>query len=219
MDNTELLRQDKAMTYQTDQERFWTEEFGSEYMKRNDSEILKKSCVNQFHEILTRFPQIRSATEFGSNIGNNIEALSQLNKELDLTAIEINPKAAEILRAKNICRVINESILDYTPDHLSDMTFTSGVLIHINPDFLPGFYEKLYATSSKYILLIEYYNPTPVAIDYRGHKDRLFKRDFAGDMMDLYPDLTLEDYGFFYNRDSRYPIGSNTNWFMMKKAG
>ena len=32
----------------------------------------------------------------------------------------------------------------------------------------------------------------------RGHSDRLFKRDFAGEMMDRHPQLQLIDYGFAY---------------------
>ena len=57
-----------------------------------------------------------------------------------------------------------------------------GVLIHINPDMLNNVYEKLYDSSDRYILVAEYYNPTPVNVSYRGYNDRLFKRDFAGEM-------------------------------------
>ena len=36
---------------------------------------------------------------------------------------------------------------------------------------------------------------------YRGHTARLFKRDFAGEMLDRFSDLRLVDYGFRYHRD------------------
>jgi pseudaminic acid biosynthesis-associated methylase len=77
-------------------------------------------------------------------------------------------------------------------------------------------YEKLFAASSKYILIGEYYNPSPVSVTYRGHSDRLFKRDFAGEMLDLYPELRLIDYGFCYKRDRSFPQDDIT-WFLLEK--
>ena len=66
---------------------------------------------------------------------------------------------------------------------------------------LTDVYKKLYTVSTRYILVAEYYNPSPVSINYRGHSDKLFKRDFAGEMLDTFPDLRLVDYGFAYHRD------------------
>jgi spore coat polysaccharide biosynthesis protein SpsF len=81
---------------------------------------------------------------------------------------------------------------------------------------LPIVYQKLYDASSKYILICEYYNPSPVAIPYRGHSDRLFKRDFAGEIIEKFPDLKLINYGFSYRRDSVFPQDDIT-WFLIKK--
>jgi spore coat polysaccharide biosynthesis protein SpsF len=91
-----------------------------------------------------------------------------------------------------------------------------GVLIHINPEMLNTVYEKLYQASKRFILVCEYYNPSPVAIPYRGQTDRLFKRDFAGEMLEKYPDLCLVDYGFSYRRDPAFPQDDIT-WFLMEK--
>jgi spore coat polysaccharide biosynthesis protein SpsF len=66
-------------------------------------------------------------------------------------------------------------------------------------------------------MVCEYYNPTPVSIGYRGHEDRLFKRDFAGELIDLYG-LKLIDYGFIYHRDPVAPQDDAT-WFLMQKPG
>ena len=33
--------------------------------------------------------------------------------------------------------------------------------------------------SKKYILICEYYNPYPISINYRGHKNKLFKNTFV----------------------------------------
>ena len=50
---------------------------------------------------------------------------------------------------------------------------------------------KLCIKIQKYICIVEYYNPTPVEVIYRGHKGKLFKRDFAGEMLDKYRNLKL----------------------------
>jgi pseudaminic acid biosynthesis-associated methylase len=89
------------------------------------------------------------------------------------------------------------------------------VFIHLNPDYLPQAYDRLYAASTRFILVAEYYNPAPVTIPYRGHTDRLFKRDFAGEMLERFP-LTLVDYGFAYRRDPEFPQ-DDIHWFLMEK--
>ena len=71
-------------------------------------------------------------------------------------------------------------------------------------------------SSKKYILICEYYNPSPTTISYRGHSDRLFKRDFAGEMLDKFSDLKLVDYGFSYHRDNSFPQDDIT-WFLLQK--
>jgi hypothetical protein len=43
-----------------------------------------------------------------------------------------------------------------------------------------------------------------------------FKRDFAGEIMDRFPDLRLVDYGFVYHRDPQFPQDDFT-WFLMEK--
>ena len=78
---------------------------------------------------------------------------------------------------------------------------SKGVLIHISPSLLNKTYEKIYELSSQWILIAEYYNPSPVAIDCRGHDNKLFKRDFSGEMLDKFKNLELCDHGFAYHRD------------------
>lgn len=89
-------------------------------------------------------------------------------------------------------------------------------MIHINPEKLDTVYEMLYKYSKKYVMICEYYNPTPVEVNYRGNEGKLFKRDFAGEILDKFPDLKLIDYGFVYHRDANFPQ-DDTNWFLMEK--
>lgn len=127
---------------------------------------------------------VSSVIEFGSNIGLNLHAINSLSQNMDISAIEISQDAVnELNKLEFVKTVYHESFLDIQIDRQRDLSLIKGVLIHINPEFLELIYEKLYKFSSKYIVIAEYYNPTPVTIPYRGNNERLFKRDFAGEML------------------------------------
>lgn len=168
--------------------------------------------------VLSKTDGVHSVLEFGSNIGLNLKAIKRLSPVMNLGAVEINDKAVQILEEDTNLdvKIYHDSILDVAIEEKYDLTFTSGVLIHINPNELKSVYQRLYDASSKYILIAEYYNPTPVEVNYRGFAQRLFKRDFAGEFMDLYPECTLQDYGFVYHRDNNFPMDDVT-WFLMRK--
>ena len=205
------------MTYNTEQEKFWAADFGNEYKDRNTVDKNLPSRLKLFARILERTSDIQEIFEFGANIGNNLHALHALLPNAKLKALEINDEAAAELKANEwITEVYQGSLLEEKFPDSADLSFTSGVLIHINPDSLPKAYEHLYTASRKYILICEYYNPSPVTVPYRGHEGRLFKRDFAGEMLDKYPDLKLIDYGFAYHRDLKFPL-DDLNWFLMEK--
>lgn len=203
--------------YKTEQEGFWAGDFGDEYTSRNRGKKTVASNAALFAKILARTGNVRSIIEFGSNRGLNLIALRQLLPEAELSAVEINAKAVSELRKLKDVKVYPVSILDYAPDFCRDLVLIKGVLIHLNPDSLPGVYELLHKASSRYICVAEYYNPSPVEIKYRGHEGRLFKRDFAGELLDGYDDLRLVDYGFVYHRDPSFPQDDIT-WFLLEKT-
>lgn len=204
--------------YATPQEEFWAGSFGTDYIDRNRSDQLLASNLEFFARALRRAGRVGSCVELGANIGMNLKALKLLYPQIRAQGIEINADAAgqlgELIGAEN---VFHGSIFDWSPSEPVELTLIKGVLIHLNPDMLPAAYDRLYSASSRYVLVCEYYNPAPVAISYRGHSDRLFKRDFAGEMMDRFPDLKLIDYGFAYRRDPAFPQDDIT-WFLMEKA-
>lgn len=111
----------------------------------------------------------------------------------------------------------HQSILEYQPQSQHDFLLIKGVLIHINPEYLDQVYNLLYQSTSKYICVCEYYNPKPVEVTYRGHDDKLFKRDFAGEILDKFTDLNLVDYGFVYHRDNQFPQ-DDTTWFLLERC-
>jgi pseudaminic acid biosynthesis-associated methylase len=203
--------------YKTEQEKFWSNEFGTEYIERNKGEQLLASNLNFFSKALQQAGRIDSCIEFGANIGMNLKALKFLYPSIRLSAIEINENASTILGdfiGKD--NVYNISIFDHKVESKVQLSLIKGVLIHINPNMLQKVYEQLYNSSEKFILIAEYYNPTPVALNYRGHEDRLFKRDFAGEFLDKYLDTELIDYGFSYRRDPAFPQDDIT-WFLIRK--
>jgi spore coat polysaccharide biosynthesis protein SpsF len=211
------LTTENSMTQTTEQEAFWEGDFGDEYTDRNEGLVWVAANTALFGKVLRRTQKVKRVLELGSNIGLNLMALHNLLPTAELSAVEINEKAASELKSRlPEVDVHRKSILDFKPNKTWDLVFTKGVLIHINPDQLPIVYELMHRASARYVLVAEYYNPTPTEITYRGHTGKLFKRDFAGDMLEQFSDLSLIDYGFVYHRDAVFPQDDLT-WFLMEK--
>lgn len=207
------------MTFKTDQEAFWAGEFGDEYSVRNRGEKLLASNLAFFAKALASADKPESCIEFGANVGMNLRALKLLFPGQEQHAVEINAHAAaELGTFLPPTHVHQTSLLDFVPNRGWDLVLIKGVLIHIRPDCLPKIYDALHRAATRYLLVCEYYNPTPVSIPYRGHADRLFKRDFCGEILDCHRDLRLIDYGFAYHRDHDFPQDDIT-WFLMERRG
>ena len=202
----------------SDQEQFWAGDFGDEYIGRNDDRAIVAGNVQLFSQAL-RGIAVRSVLEVGANIGMNLAALKVLYPALDVSAIEINPTAASELASRFPgSRVDSCSITESVIDTQFDLVLSKGVLIHLNPDLLPEVHKRIGEWASRYVIFAEYYNPSPVAIPYRGHDNRLFKRDFAGEFLALHPEFSLRDYGFVYRGDPAHPLDDIT-WFLMERTG
>jgi pseudaminic acid biosynthesis-associated methylase len=198
-----------------EQEFFWKNEFGNDYTDRNNEELIKNN-INLFNNIFKNI-SINSLFEIGCNRGLNLFAINNIDKNISLNGLEINEKAYNILTNQKLCdNLYNESIYNFNTEYKFDFVFTKGVLIHINPNKLNIVYEKMYNLSNKYILIAEYYSRDVREINYRGNENKLFKRDFCGEIMDKYKDLKLIDYGFVYYRDNKYPL-DDISWFLLQK--
>lgn len=204
------------MREMTAQERFWQGEFGDAYVDRNAGAAAVASCLAFFGRALARAGGLGSVLELGTNRGLNLQALRALLPQAQLQGVELNGKACALARALNVAEIWEGSLFDYPVTKGFDLAFTKGVLIHLPPDLLPAAYDKLYQASRRFILVAEYYNPTPVEVSYRGHAERLFKRDFAGELLDRHTDLRLLDYGFVYHRDPLFPA-DDISWFLLEK--
>jgi spore coat polysaccharide biosynthesis protein SpsF len=203
----------------TEQDLFWEGQFGSDYTLRNADPGQIPRNVAFFAQALRNCGPIRDCIEFGANVGLNLRALQSLYPQQQQFAVEINHDAAatlaRVIPKQNIWR---QSIVDFASDRTFDLVFTKGVLIHIAPLVLPAVYAKLYGATRRFLLICEYYNPTPIEVPYRGYTERLFKRDFCGELLDAYSSLSLLDYGFVYSRDPSFPLDDVT-WFLMGKRG
>ena len=201
--------------FTTEQESFWAGDFGDDYVARNSSRDLLAANTHLFAKIMARTSGVKSILEFGANIGMNLRALKNLLPHAAMSAVEINPKAAEELAKLNGVTVYQESLLNSHVATAHDFVLFKGVLIHLNPEVLPQVYDLALKSSNRYVCFVEYYSQTPVEVLYRGHQGKLFKRDFAGEFMTAHPEVRLVDYGFVYQRDPVFPL-DDVNWFLME---
>ncbi len=201
-----------------EQAKAWAGDHGNEYNRRSPGD--ERSNLLMFERIfernLPREGKPRSVLELGAGQGANLRAMRKLLPKAHFTAVELNQQACDVLAGTGSAeRVIAASLLDWEPDRAFDLVFTKGVLIHINPDEVHMAYEVIHRAAARWILLAEYYNPTPVNVIYRGRDDLLWKRDFAGEMLKRYSDLELMDYGFVYHRDAAPQ--DDITWFLLEK--
>lgn len=207
----------------TPQEAAWRGEFGDQYTDRN----MGKTPANRafFRRVFATPPvttrhyagvRPESVLELGCGSGENLLALRQLMPQAHLAGVEINAKAAQQARMRTACPIHEHSLIDFNaPAGSWDMVLVKGVLIHIPPTELERAYEVIVRTASRWVLIAEYYNPTPVEVRYRDREAMLWKRDFAGELLNRYQELELHSYGFAYHRDP-YPQ-DDLSWFLLEK--
>ncbi len=209
-----------ATSSETEQVRFWRGEFGDGYTDRNaNTREQIEARVALWARITGRLDGAppRSILEVGANIGNNLRALRQLTSA-EFFAVEPNEKARQILIDDGVVGEKNlrsgfAAAIDL-PDAAVDLAFTSGVLIHIHPDDLPASCAEIHRVTRRYIVCIEYFADKPEELTYRGHDERLFKRDFGAMWLDEHPDLQVVDYGFVWKRVTGL---DNMTWWLFEK--
>lgn len=198
-----------------EQEEYW--KANTEYHKRSPGD---EASNYEFFRKALKCADLRwncSILEFGCGTGANLRALKGCFSSPVLTGIEINPEAAKVASQDAIVYV--GSIFDPLPIELEqteqDLVITKGLLIHVAPADLPNAYRALVDTTSRYLLICEYFSPQPRMINYRGEDDRLWARDFAGELIDRH-NLKLVDYGFVSKRD-QHPQ-DDINWWLLSKT-
>jgi len=190
------------MTKNTDQMDKWAGQFGREYTDRNVDSLEEMEAMvernygktrtelnKQFLKELDRSAKI---LEVGSNVGNQLLCLQRMGFS-KLYGIELQSYAVELSKARTRCiNIIEGSAFDIPfKDGSFDLVFTSGVLIHIAPSDLLLAVREIHRCTKEYIWGLEYYSHKPTEVTYRGHKNMLWKRDFAEYYLDQFEDLEL----------------------------
>ncbi len=200
-----------------EQQIFWKEKYSKEYITKN-SDYALEGGIKCWAKMLERAEQIDSILECGSNIGKNINLLNHILPSASKSIIEISEEAYKIVTGKyEINLAFNGSIIESSFKEKFDLVFTMGVLIHIHPNDLFDNLKKMFDYSSRYILMGEYFNRTPVMIEYHGEKDKLFKRDFGKLFIENFP-VKVIDYGFLWGHlYDNVGFDDITYWLFEKK--
>jgi pseudaminic acid biosynthesis-associated methylase len=175
---------------ETNQIKIWKSSFGKEYTTRNVYKSLEdhnqsyikfygktKDELNK--EILSNLPKDLKILEVGSNVGYQLASLQRFGFS-KLFGIEIQRDCVD--ESKKLWKgidIIQASGFDIPyKDNYFDLVFTNNVLIHISPNDIDNVISEMYRVSSKYIYGFEYFSENYESVEYRNHKDLLWKTDF-----------------------------------------
>lgn len=199
------------------QEKFWAETYAKDYIAKN-SEFDATGGVVGWRRMLNKAEPTPRILECGCNIGRNLGFLSVLRPQSSLSVIEISKPAFDYVTEKyQLDEAFNGSILeaDLAPESF-DLVFTIGVLIHIHPDQLPQTMQKMFDLSRRYILVGEYFNRTPIMIEYQGGQDKLFKSDFGKTFVSNH-NVEVVDYGFLWGHEFDKAGFDDITWWLFEK--
>lgn len=152
----------------------WRGPFGDEYLARN------QPTVDQVRPVLDHILagiEFDSVLEVGCSKGHNLLALESDGRLL--SGVEPNDQARHAAQHEGL-DVIDGDILDlpYLDDSY-DLVLTCGVLIHIAPPDIRQAVNEVVRVTRRYVLAIEYGAVEEEMVEYRGHKDILWRRNFG----------------------------------------
>lgn len=189
------------MSNENNQLKEWKNEFGKTYTDRNNMTVEEMNLLYKANYGITRtelnneflkdFDKRIRILEVGSNIGNQLLCLQNMGfanlygLEPQLYAVELSKKNTKSIN------IIEGNAFDIPfKDNYFDLVFTSGVLIHINPENINKALDELYRCSNSYIWGFEYFIPVGYEmIQYRGKEELLWKTDFSRLFLDRFSDL------------------------------
>lgn len=200
-----------------DQQKFWKKTYSKDYMIKNEN-FDDDLGIDGWKKMLKNTTEINSLLECGCNIGRNIKFLNKVLPKSKKSIIEISKEAFRTVNERyDIDKSFNGCIVDSKFKSESfDLVFSSGVLIHIHPSDLLENMTKMFNYSRKYILIAEYFNRTPVMIEYQGEKDKLFKRDFGKMFIENFK-VKLVDYGFLWGHIYDDGGFDDFTWWLFEK--
>ena len=200
------------------QEDFWKNTVTKSYAEDN-SQFDEKLGLLAWSRMLEKanLNEIESFLDCGSNIGRNVGFLTKFLPGATANIIEL--AEGPYNQCKNEFKIANSflgPIKSADFDQKFDLVFTSGVLIHVNPEDLLASMSNMYELSNEYILISEYFNRTPVTIDYRGETNMLFKRDFGKLFLENF-ECQIVDYGFLWGHQFDIAGFDDVTYWLFRK--
>jgi pseudaminic acid biosynthesis-associated methylase len=197
-------------------EALWAGDFGDEYVERNlDAESGRGDFWREQIELLG----VESVLEVGCNVGGNLRWIAELVGAENVAGVDLNERALEFLRERVPgvdARLSRGSELPFE-DASFDLVFTTGVLIHQDPETqLEPMMREIVRCSRRYVICGEYQADELTEVPYRGQEGALFKQDFGALYQRLYPELELVSEGFLSPREGRWD--DLTYWIFKKSA-
>ena len=183
-------------------ETLWAGEFGDAYTERN---LDAAKGRGRFWTPLVEKYEIGSALEVGCNAGANLVHLD------NATGVDVNQHALD--KVPDHIPTVNASATRLPFDDRSfDLTFTIGVLIHLDLTDLHKAMRELVRCSDRYVLCGEYWAPNEQMIVYRGRRQALWRRDFKRIYLETFP-LRLVDEGFL-----NYATWDKITWWLFERS-
>jgi pseudaminic acid biosynthesis-associated methylase len=201
----------------TEQEEFWAETYARNYIQKNGT-FDKALGVEGWRAMLRKAQRIETLLECGCNIGR-IMFLGDVLPQVRKSTIEVSKPAYDFVTSRySLESAFNGTILESDlPTGTFDLVFSMGVLIHINPDELVANMRKMYEYSRKYVLMGEYFNRTPISLEYQGQQNKLFKRDF-GKLFLENCEARIVDYGFLWGHVYDAAGFDDITWWLFEKT-
>jgi pseudaminic acid biosynthesis-associated methylase len=207
----------------------WSGDFGNEYQERNQSDWASiKNRSRLFGDVFTAMEQANKVTpspqpfpasiiEVGGGCGDNLRAIDMIydRSRAPIKLMSCDPNATARKAMADVATAMPGD-LDQLPygDDAADLVFTSGVLIHVPPDDLIRAMTEINRVAKRWILSIEYFNPTPDEVAYQGQSGMLWRRDFGQMWLDRYPMLKTIGYGFAWKQATGL---DNLTWWLFEK--
>ncbi len=197
----------------SDQLEKWESEFGDSYTQRNIIDWQVR--LPAWREMIGGL-QLHNVVEVGCNRGHNLRAIAELGiVQGNIIGIEPNTTAIELARSSSPHYSVLRGDAFQLPfiDRYADLVFTAGVLIHIKLEDLPRVLAEIERICSRYILCAEYFAEEETVIEYRGHADLLWKRNFKQHYLTAFPNLKIVREGY-WEMDKGF---DRTHWWLLEK--
>jgi trans-aconitate methyltransferase len=115
--------------------------------------------------------------EVGCNVGYNLSAIRYENDHVHVYGEDVNRSALNQAESAGLNVSLADKDAIRQPPY--ELVFTAGVLIHIAPQDLQAFMQRIVDASCDYVLAVEYEADTETEVEYRGHSGKLWKRPYG----------------------------------------